>query len=157
MEYVLKPALEYDVDIFDRNYSVNDAQFRFPEEYQPHIIGELRYEEMVFAYKMYKLFLNTNIVQESPTMFARRIPEILASGTCVLSSYAKGIENLIGTDIVKMTSSPEEIRLCLKELLDNKELRDRLAHLGLRKVMKEHTYEKRLDYILQTVGIGQNN
>ena len=157
MEYVLKPALAYDVDIFDRNYSRNATEFRFPEEYQPYIVGELPYEEMVYAYKMYKLFLNTNIVQESPTMFARRIPEILASGTCVLSSYAKGIGNLIGSDVIKISSSPEETRLYLKQLLENKELRDRLAHLGLRKVMKEHTYEKRLDYILQTIGIGRSN
>jgi len=155
MEYVLKPALEYDIDIFDRNYSRNAREFRFPEEYQLNIVGELGYDEMVYAYKMYKLFLNTNIVQESPTMFARRVPEILASGTCVLSGYSKGIENLIGSDIVKMTSSTEETRLHLEELLENRELRDRLAHLGLRKVMKEHTYEKRLDYILNIMGIAR--
>ncbi|MCK4789430.1 MAG: glycosyltransferase, partial [Desulfobacteraceae bacterium] len=29
------------------------------------------------------------------------------------------------------------------------------AHLGLRKVMKEHTYEQRLDYILDTMGISK--
>jgi len=157
MANILAPAIPYDVDIYDRNYSRNDPQFRFPEKYQPNIVGELGYEEMVFAYKMYKLFLNTNIVLESPTMFARRVPEILASGTCVLSGYSKGIENLIGSDIVKMPSSPEETGLYLQELLENKELRDRLANLGLRKIMKEHTYEKRLDYILQTTGIGKNN
>ena len=106
---------------------------------------------------MYKLFLNANIVQESPTMFARRIPEILASGTCVLSGYSKGIENLIGSDIVKMTSSHEQTRSHLDLLLGDKELRDRLAHLGLRKIMREHTYEQRLDYILQAMGISESN
>jgi len=157
MEYVLKPVLAYDVDIFDRNYSLNAPQFRFPEKYEPYIVGELGYEEMVYAYKMYKLFLNTNIVQESPTMFARRVPEILASGTCVLSSYAKGIENLIGSDIVKITFSPEETKSHLDLLLGDKELRDKLANRGLRKVMREHTYGKRLDYILQTMDIAKGN
>jgi len=155
MEYVLKPVLAYDVDIFDRNYSRNITDLTFPKEYQPNIVGELGYNEMVYAYKMYKLFLNINSISESPTMFAMRVPEILASGTCILSSYSKGIENLIGSDIVKMTSSPEKTKLYLEELLENKELRDRLAHLGLRKVMKEHTYEKRLDYILNTMGIAK--
>jgi|GEM_PF-897999 len=155
MKYVLKPVLAYDVDIFDRNYSRNDADFRFPEKYEPYIVGELGYEEMVYAYKMYKLFLNVNSVQESPTMFAMRVPEILASGTCVLSGYSRGIENLIGSDIVKMTSSPDQTRSHLDLLLGDKELRDRLAHLGLRKVMREHTYGKRLDYILQTMDIGK--
>jgi len=86
-----------------------------------------------------------------------RVPEILASGTCILSGYSKGIENIIGPDIVKMTSSPEETRLYLQELLENKELRDRLSNLGLRKVMEEHTYEKRLDYILNIMGIAEGN
>jgi hypothetical protein len=154
---VLKPALAYDVDIYDRYLSLKDDNYRFPEQYLPYVVGELPYNEMVYAYKMYKVFLNVNIVQQSPTMFARRIPEILASGTCVLSGYSKGIENLIGSDIVKITSSPEETKAQLDLLLGDKELRDRLAHLGLRKVMKEHTYEKRLDYILQMVGIGQGS
>lgn len=156
MKYVLEPALEYDVDIFDRNYSRNVREFRFPDEYQPNIVGELGYDEMVYAYKMYKLFLNTNIVQQSPTMFARRVPEILASGTCVLSGYSRGIENLIGADIVKIASSPEEVKRYLDLLLGDEDLRDRLAHLGLRKVMKEHTYKNRLDYVLQTVDIGED-
>lgn len=153
MEYVLKPVLDYDVDIFDRGHSMNDPQYRFPEQYQPCIVGELPYDEMVYAYKMYKVFLNVNSIPASPTMFAMRVPEILASGTCVLSSHSRGIENLLGPDIVKMTSSAEETRTCLNLLLDDEELRDRLAHLGLRKVMKEHTYGQRLDYILDTMGI----
>lgn len=156
MEYVLKPALEHDVDIYDRYYTLNNDRYRFPEEYRPNIVGELEYDEMIYAYKVYKLFLNVNSIPESPTMFAMRVLEILASGSCVLSGYSKAVQNLIGSDIVKMSSSPEETRLYLRQLLENKELRDRLAHLGLRKVMKEHTYEKRLDYILQTMGIRQS-
>jgi len=157
MKYILKPALKYDVDIFDRNYSMSQELYRFPAEYQSSIVGELSYDEMVFAYKMYKLFLNVNSVPNSPTMFPRRVLEILASGNCVLSGYCKGIDNLLGSDIVPMSSSPQETELLLKKLLEDNELRDRLAHLGLRKIMREHTCEKRLDYILQTMGIGQNN
>ncbi len=151
MSNVLLPALRYDVDIYDRNYSIDDDRYRFPKEYQPCIVGELSYDEMVYAYKMYKIFLNVNSVIESPTMFPRRVLEILASGTCVLSGYAKGIENLVGSDIVRMCASPEETVSWLQELVENKELRDRLAHLGFRKVMKGHTYEQRLDYVLGTV------
>jgi len=155
MEYMLKPVLKYDVDIFDRNFSRGIMHLRFPEEYHPNIVGELGYEDMVFAYKMYRLFLNVNSVPESPTMFAMRVPEVLASGTCILSSYANGIEKLIGSDIVKMSSSPEQTRSHLDLLLGDKELRDKLANRGLRKVMKEHTYRKRLEYVLQKIGMNE--
>ena len=156
MACIVAPALLYDIDIYDRYFSLNNDRYRFPEQYQSYIVGELPYEEMAYAYRIYEIFLNVNSISQSPTMFPRRVLEILASGTYVLSGYSKGIENLIGSDIVKMTSSPEETRLCLQELLGDKELRDRLAHLGLRKVMKEHTYEKRLAYVLDTMGIGKN-
>jgi len=155
MTNILAPALLYDVDIYDRYFSLNNDRYRFPEQYQPYIVGELPYEKMVYAYRIYEIFLNVNSVSQSPTMFPRRVLEILASGTYVLSGYSKGIENLIGSDIVKMPSAPEETSRCLEELLGNKELKDRLAHLGLRKVMKEHTYKQRLDYILDTMGISK--
>jgi spore maturation protein CgeB/polysaccharide pyruvyl transferase WcaK-like protein len=157
MTNVLRPALLYDVDIYDRNYSMNNDTYRFPEQYQPYIVGELPYDEMVYAYKMYKMFLNVNSVIDSPTMFPRRVLEILASGTCILSGYCKGIDNLIGPDIVPMGSSPQEAQSILKKFLEDKELRDRLAHQGLRKVMREHTYEKRLAFVLQAMGIGHGN
>jgi len=157
MASILAPALQYDVDIYDRNFALRAAWCRFPEQYQPYIVGELPYDEMVYAYKMSRVLLNVNSVVDSPTMFPRRVLEILASGTCVLSGYCKGIENILGSDIVPMSSSPQETQLLLKKLLEDDELRDRLALRGLRKVMKEHTYEKRLDYILETMGIGQDD
>jgi spore maturation protein CgeB/ubiquinone/menaquinone biosynthesis C-methylase UbiE len=157
MANILAPALQYDVDIYDRYSSLNNDRYRFPEQYQPCIVGQLPYDEMVYAYKMYKIFLNVSSVVDSPTMFPRRVLEVLASGTYVLSGYSRGIENLIGADIVKMPSSPEETTRCLQELLGDEELKDRLAHLGLRKVMKEHTYKQRLDYILDVMGIGHSN
>jgi spore maturation protein CgeB len=156
MADVLAPVLPYGVDIYDRNFGSKDARYRFPERYQPNIVGQLPYDEMVYAYKIYKIFLNVNSVMDSPTMFPRRVLEILASGTCVLSGYCKGIENMLGTHTVPMSSSPEETELLLKKLLKNKEVRDRLAHAGLRKVMKEHTCEKRVGYILKTMGLHEN-
>lgn len=154
---MVTPALQYGVDIFDRHHKLNSDRYRFPEQYQPYIVGELPYDEMVYAYKMYRIFLNVNSVIDSPTMFPRRVLEILASGTCVLSGQSKGIENSLGSNTVPLSSSPEETELLIKKLLEEKELRERLAHQGLRKVMRKHTYDQRLDYILQIMGIGQDN
>lgn len=153
MEYLLEPALEYNLEIFDRNYSVNSAKLRFPKRYQPYIIGELSYEEMVYAYKIYKIFLNVNSVTESPTMFSRRVFEILASGACIISSYSKGIEESLGTDIIKITNSYADTKKHLDNLLNNKVLIEKLAHLGMRKVLKSHTYENRLKSIIKSIDL----
>ena len=62
MANILAPALLYDVDIYDRYYTLNSDRYRFPEQYQPYIVGELPYEEMVYAYRIYEVFLNVNII-----------------------------------------------------------------------------------------------
>jgi len=153
MEYILKPAFEYNLDIYDRNYFKNADQLKFPEKYRPFLAGELSYEEMIYAYKIYKVFLNVNSVTESPTMFSRRVLEILASGTCVISSYSKGIEEMLGSDIIRLSSSAEETRKYLNELLQNEELMEKLAHQGMRRVLKKHTYENRLKDLTKKIGL----
>ena len=65
MEILLKPALDYDLHIYDRQFGMtgpDSAQFRFPDIYQPAIKGRLEYKDMLKAYKNYKVFLNVNSI-----------------------------------------------------------------------------------------------
>ena len=153
MASIVAPATQFDVDIFDRHLGSKDDTYRFPDEFQPYVVGQLGYDDMVCVYRMYKVFLNVNSVVDSPTVFPRRVLEALASGACVLSGYSRGIDSMIGSQVVRMPCSADETRVSLEELLDKGELRDRLAHVGLRKVMEEHTFETRLDYVRQMMGI----
>ena len=149
MAVTLQPAREYNLHIFDRKYKYSDRRFyAFPVEYQPNIIGSLPYKNMVEAYKLYKVFLNVNSVKQSPTMFSRRVFEILASGTNVISSYSKGIENLFA-GIVPLTRSTEETHAYLSELLQDGEKSQRLSLLGIRKTHQQHLYRHRFNLILK--------
>ncbi|WP_053956173.1 glycosyltransferase family protein [Inediibacterium massiliense] len=153
MEIILKPALKYNLHIYDRMYhSHANHAFKFPNLYQPFIHRNLSYDKMVEFYKKYDIFLNANIISDSPTMFSRRVFEILASGTNVISSYSIGIENFF-KKIVPLCKTEQDVEKYLDLLIQNKEYRDRLSLLGLRKVLKYHTYEKRLETILQKIGI----
>jgi len=160
MDIVLKPALEYDLHIYDRQQGVTGQlaeQFRFPDIYQHAIKGRLEYDEMVKAYKRYKVFLNVNSVKTSPTMFSRRVFELLACGTPVISAYARGIDEILGSDIVLFTRSEDETRNHLEHLLKNPDERNRLSVRGIRKVMDEHTYAHRFINILHTIGLNTGN
>ena len=109
MQWLLKAALPLGVDIFDRNF--NTDNFNFPEEYHPYIKGGLPYEALCNEYRRYRLFLNVNSVTDSPTMFSRRVFELLACGTPIVSAYAQGIEDLFGGDVVeKVTQTPLTLR-----------------------------------------------
>ncbi|KXG74691.1 glycosyltransferase family protein [Thermotalea metallivorans] len=154
MEIILKPALPYGVHIYDRMYHYHqDDNYKFPDIYQPYIRGTVPYEQIGSVYKKYHVFLNVNTIQDSPTMFSCRIFELLACGINVISGYALGIDKMF-PGIVKLCKNEEDTVRNLELLLNNKELRDRIALLGLREVLNKHTYRQRLCTILDHIGIG---
>jgi spore maturation protein CgeB len=154
IEMLLRPALQRGLTIFDRMHGKNmDDHYGFPPEYHPVIRGGLPYEEMVDAYRRFDVFLNVNSVTDSPTMFSRRVFEILACGTPVLSTYALAIERLLGPDVVPMVTSDEEAAEWMDRLLADREAAERMVHRGQRRIFGEHTYAHRLRTVLEKIGI----
>ncbi|MBZ9622592.1 glycosyltransferase [Clostridium sp. FP2] len=156
MKYLLEPALNYNLHIYDRNYTYNILysydHFRFPEIYLPFIKGYVPYEKITDLYKKYSIFLNVNSVNDSPTMFSRRVFELLACGTNVISSYSLGIEKMF-PEVVKLSRMKEDTLKYLEILTKNKEERDRLSLLGEREVFNHHTYTLRLETILDKIAV----
>ncbi|MDO5865860.1 MULTISPECIES: FkbM family methyltransferase [Paenarthrobacter] len=138
------------LDIFDRNFGKSDEQYQFPAEYRSHIVGTLKSSEIDLAYKGYDYAINLNSVKESQSMFARRVYELLASNTTVVSNYSRGVQLLFG-DITHVSDSGHQIVKALSSEDAWTARRRKLA--GLRKVMREHTYSHRLNYILDKVGL----
>jgi spore maturation protein CgeB/SAM-dependent methyltransferase len=156
MDHLLRPSLAYDLHIYDRQHgaaAANANAFQFPEVYQPAIRGRLEYDKMVEAYKWYKVFLNVNSVKQSPTMFSRRVFELLACGTPVLSSYSKGIVALLGSDIVHISQSEAETRNHLERLLKDDDYWAKVALKGIREVLSKHTYAHRFAEICRNMGL----
>ena len=152
-EMLLKPALHYGLHIYDRkyNYTLHDY-YKFPDDYKSCIRGYLSPEQMYSAYKKYDIFLNVNTVKDSPSMFSRRIFELLACGTNVVSNYSQGLEKMFPA-IVKLSKNKEDTAQHLEFLLGNEAERDKLSLKGLRNVLKEHTCTHRLNDILDKTGI----
>ncbi len=152
-ERILAPALEFGLEIYDRMADSGLPAYRWPEIYQPAVRGAVPYTQMLRLYKRYKVFLNINTVADSPTMFARRVFELLACGTPVISSYALGIERLLGSDVVLMSRDPDTTRELLHRLLSDDAYRERLALQGQRRVFADHTYGHRLCFMLERIGL----
>lgn len=151
MRWLLEAAHTHGLDIFDRNYGT--GLFSFPEEYQDGIKGSLPYKELCHEYRRYRIFLNVNSVTESPTMFSRRVFELMACGTPIVSTYAKGIESLFESDAVWMVKSKEEADAAIHTLMtDDAEWRRR-SLAGIREVYANHTYAHRLNYIFDRMGV----
>jgi hypothetical protein len=130
MESLLDAARPFGLDIYDRNHGMTGPagqDFQFPERFRPHIKGRLQYDKLIEAHHRYRLFLNVNSVVDSPTMFSRRIFELLACGTPVVSTYSRGIEELLGDDVVWMVRSEKQAAEAIEALLrDDREWRRRI-------------------------------
>jgi len=152
MEILFDPSLPYGLDIYDRNYNLSSNKYRFPDKYQPYVKGVLPYEQMAAAIKKYDVFLNVNTARNSPTMMSRRVYDVLASGTNLISSYSRSVEEVFpGIVLVARTAVDTEKHLA--RLLGDKDLRDRLSLLGQREIISRHTYSHRMETILTKTGL----
>jgi hypothetical protein len=151
MQWLLRAANPFGLDIYDRNHGT--GTFPFPEEYQSGIKGSLPYKQLCDEYSRYRVFLNVNSVTDSPTMFSRRVFELMACGTPVVSTYAKGIEDLFESNTVWLVNSQEEADEALHTLMtDDAEWRRR-SLAGIREVFAKHTYAHRLNDIFEKLGL----
>ncbi len=148
---LLLPPIERGVlDIYDRYADGNEAD-RFPLPYRDAVVGSLPYLELMSAYRRYAGFLNVNSVSDSPSMFSRRVFELLACGTPVISTPAQGIETMLG-DTVLVSDTQHRTRTLVDWLLNEPDARERHAHRGYRWVHGKHSYEHRVDELLGRVG-----
>jgi spore maturation protein CgeB len=156
LDILLQPSVPFGLDIYDRNFGATGLaaeEYKFPAMYQPSIRGKLEYSEMLKAYKAYKVFLNVNSVKYSSTMFARRVFELLACGTPVISNYSKGIVNLLGEDTVFISESESDTRKYLEKLFGDEHYWWQTSLKGMRNVMEHHTYEHRTREIFSLAGL----
>jgi len=144
------PSL-HPVEIFDRNQGKDDPAYAFPENYQPLIVGSLSPEEIHRAYKGYRFALNLNSIKQSQTMFARRIFELAASNTLVVSNYSRGARIFFGDTLVITDSGEQAVRRLRELATDGGQDSVRLA--ALRNVMAQHTYADRAAYV-ESVTLG---
>lgn len=154
LEEILDAARPYGLEIYDRNYEARGKgtdHFRFPDRFEPYIVGSLPYHQLVQAYKKYKVFLNVNSVQESKTMFSRRVFELLACGTSVVSTYAKGITHTFG-DLIPMTQKGEKASELINNVLQDEEWRTKMELEGQRNIFEKHTYAHRLYEVAKNCG-----
>jgi hypothetical protein len=114
MEWLLRPAIAHGLDIFDRMDRPDDPRFSWPDKYERNIVGSLTYPQTLEAYRRYAVFLNVNTVTRSPTMCARRIYELLASGSQVVSGPSSALEGVP----VRIARSQAEAEAAIAQALE---------------------------------------
>jgi spore maturation protein CgeB len=147
MDYIL-PAIEaLNGTIFDRHSEQPAERYRYPVRYQSFCHPAITYSEMISQYRQFKVFLNVNTIVASPTMLSRRVYELLACGTPVISSPSAAIIEQFG-DAVTVVDTAEQAIAETRRLVTDKAHWMKRSHLGYRYVMNGNTYSDRAEQIM---------
>ncbi|MBG6218711.1 glycosyltransferase involved in cell wall biosynthesis/spore maturation protein CgeB [Arthrobacter sp. CAN_A6] len=149
---LLAAALPAGLTIYDRQHLNPDSPYKFPPHLAPHVSGGLTYGEMVEAYKAHPVHVNVNSVEQSGTMFSRRVFEVAACGGAVISGPGRGIEQIFGSTI-PIVSDQANAQAVIAYWMDNEDARNDDAWLAMRSVFRSHTAAHRLTYALRTAGL----
>lgn len=152
MESLFPAANKFDFSIFSRALG-GDPRYQFPEPYSENVVGSLPYDEMVKAYRDFKVFLNVNSVVDSKTMCARRVFELSACKTAVFGMESEAIRSVYSSDEILLANDRSEVLPKLSSLINDNDYRRRLAQSAWRVTMANHTYQHRVETILSTLGI----
>lgn len=149
---LLEAAAPYGLIIYDRMHGSGQAGYDFPESVADCVVGGLPYTELVNEYRRHRVFLNANSVVKSPTMFARRVFELLACGTPVVSTPSRGMVATLPL-LVDAVESTEEAKAAIERLLFDDEHWTRRSRAGIQTVMMNHTYAHRVAQIAGLLGL----
>ncbi|GGD36014.1 glycosyltransferase [Sinisalibacter lacisalsi] len=154
MEFMLEPIVDFDGTIYDRMSAQQSPRYQFPERFRPFIRPAVDFAEMTQLYRRFKVFLNVNTIVTSPTMMARRVYELLASGTPVVSAPSKALERYF-PGIVATATTAQEARREVGRLLENERHWWKTSQKGIREVALHHQYAHR-GALIREIALGQS-
>ncbi|WP_421629367.1 glycosyltransferase family protein [Corynebacterium pseudogenitalium] len=138
--------------IFSRLGNV-DKRYRFPKQMRRYIVGSLPPERMLSANKEHKVFLNVNSVVTSPSMCARRLFELPASGAAVVTTPSPATTNFFSPDALAEVQSVEEAAATITTLINSPEYREKMVHRAQRTIWNQHCYRHRAEQLFTAIGL----
>jgi spore maturation protein CgeB len=139
--------------VYDRNSDRRGAHYRYPPMPGLRVRPKVAHHRTAAIYRSHLVSLNVNTVEDSETMFSRRLIEILACGGLAVSTPALAIDRLFD-GCCHIVRTEEEARALFERLAqDGYDARDREMMMnGVERVMTHHTYAQRIETILDAIG-----
>lgn len=127
-----------------RRHFIDAVREHFPN----HFIGQCWPHQMAEYYARAKIVVNMCVNQD----VNMRVFEAMAAGALLITDPAIGLDDLFeeGTDLLVYRGVEEAIAL-IRAHLDDNEARERIAAAGREKVWREHTYAKRIAWMLDDI------
>ncbi|MEE3777201.1 glycosyltransferase [Campylobacter sp. CX2-4080-23] len=142
------------LDIYDRNSERKSDMYRYPNIYCANIFPSIEYHKTADVYKNYLVSLNVNTIENSPTMFSRRLIEILACGRIAVTNDTPAIKNYFKDYLYSFRDEYEleDILYKINKFGMDKITKDKLKSAA-EYIANNHTWSHRIEYIKEIVGI----
>lgn len=136
------------VTIFDRNSDRKSDNYRYPEhEFGLTIRPAVDYVQTADIYRQFAVSLNVNTIEDSPTMFSRRVVEVLACGGILVSTPSLAMDRLF-KDYCHIVHSEDEAVALFERLKHGPSKQDlEMAKAGADFVLNNFTWQKFLEKI----------
>lgn len=140
--------------VYDRNSDRKSVNYRYPTLPWLEVHKSIPYQKTADVYRNYMVSLNVNTVDDSPTMFSRRLIEIVACGGIAVTNPSSSVDRYF-RDFVHVVHNQEECAELMRRIAKDgisKIDRER-ALAGGDYVFKHHTWKHRLQQIADIAGI----
>lgn len=141
------------VVVYDRNSNRSSANYRYPDFSQLEVRPSIPHAQTAQVYRDYCVSLNVNTIEDSPSMYSRRLVEILACGGIAVTNPSEAVNRYFAeychviVDSLQTTELLSRLRRGpVKEDLDR-------AEAGARYVLDQHNWTRRLNEVRRVVGI----
>lgn len=139
--------------VVDRNSDRKSSNYRFPSAPGLVVRPALPHDLTAQIYKDYLVSLNVNTIEDSATMYSRRLVEILACGGIAVTNPSPAVERYF-KDFCHVVHDVDEAADLFARLKHGPSADDLArAEAGARYVLNEHTWAHRLAEIVLVVGL----
>lgn len=139
--------------IIDRNSDRKSDNYRYPNLQGVQVLPAVSYAQTAQVYKNYLVSLNVNTIEDSETMYSRRLVEILACGGIAVTNPSVAVERHF-KDFCHVVRSAEEAFALFSRLKHGPSALDlERAEAGARYVAAHHTWAERLQTIARVAGL----
>ena len=139
--------------VVDRNSARKAGHYRFPDWPDLQVLPAVPHGQTAQLYRDFLVSLNVNTIEDSPTMFSRRLVEILGCGGIAVTNPTPAVDGLF-----------RDYCHVVQDMAEAKDLFDRLRHgpapqdlerarAGAEYVLQHHTWAHRLQQIKDVIGV----
>lgn len=150
---MFRAASDLGVTVFDRNSNRKHKNYRYPELSYLEVFSAVPHDATGQIYKDYLVSLNVNTIEDSDTMYSRRLVEILACGGVAVTNPTRAVDRLFA-DYCHVVHDEEDMGELFSRLRHGPSDDDLMrARAGSECVLAEHTWGHRLKEVADVLGL----